>query len=67
MGPELWISEVSSAWIGPALGTTALSNYDVRVVALVEGGWFPSGVNVGGGSRFMRPVGGDQVEKMRNS
>ena len=37
-GPELWISGVSSAWIGPALGTTALSNYDVRVVARVDGG-----------------------------
>ena len=32
-GPELWSSGVSSTWIGPALGTTALSNYDVRVVA----------------------------------
>ena len=37
-GPELWSSGVSFAWIGPALGTTALSNYDVRVVDRVEGG-----------------------------
>ena len=31
---------MSSAWIGPALGTTALGNYDVRVVARAGGEGF---------------------------
>ena len=58
-GPELWSSGLSSAWIGPALGTTALGKYDVWVVARVEGGWFPLGVNFGGGSRFFETYCGE--------
>ena len=34
-----------------SFGTTALSNYEVRVVVRVEGG-LPWGVNAGSGSRF---------------
>ena len=68
-GPELWSSGVSSAWIGPAFGTTALSNYDVRVVVRVDGGgrgflWVSMLVVARG---FLRPVGGGRVEKMRIS
>ena len=54
---------MSSAWIGLNLGTTALSNYHIQVVARV------GGVSLGCQCRqwlgVLRPVGGSWVVKMR--